>query len=167
MPPTTQQQSWQPAPPAPSGPAAVPAPKKKTGMIVAVVAVVVIIVVVVAFLALRGGSVTRSMTVSQFNTEMQANFANVNNGDTIIVTGQITDMIDNPIGPGSIVSLDGTVMTIFVDLPTTCAVGDSFTMTLTVTVITYQGQTGKWFVELGSVPDPINIAVPASAISCT
>ena len=167
MPPTTQQQSWQPALPAPSGPAAVPAPKKKTGMIVAVVAVVVIIVVVVAFLALRGGSVTRNMTVAQFNAEMQASFANTNDGDTITVTGGITEILDNPIGPGSIISLDGTVMTIFVELPLTCAVGDSFTMTLHVDVITYQGQSGRWFVELGSIPDPINVAVPASAISCT
>ena len=132
-----------------------------------VVGVVVIIVIIAAVFLLRGGGVTRNMTVTQFNAEMQAEFANVNAGDTVRVTGTISALIDNPIGLGSLVTLDGTLLTIFVDPPATCAAGDGFTMTLHVVVITYQGQTGKWFQELGSTPDPQNVSVPATAITCT
>jgi len=144
-----------------------PAPKRTRMVVGVVVGVVIIVVIIAAVFLLRGGGVTRNMTVTQFNTEMQAEFANANAGDTIRVTGTITDLTDNPIGPGSLVSLDGTLMTIFVDPPASCAVGDGLTMTLHVVVITYQGQTGKWFQELGTIPDPQNVTVPATAVTCT
>jgi len=152
---------WQPQPTAP--------PKQKTALIIGVVvAVVVVIVVILAALIMMGSPpVTRNITPGQFNSAMIDDFRSLNAGDTVVVTGYVTDFSPSPPPlTGSLVELDGTTLLMPLDPPLTCVSGSSFTMTLHVTVITSGGQSTKWFRELGDTVTSTPM-VPASAIHCT
>src|SRR3990172_3077401 len=177
------QPPWLPQSPPPQQPWIIPsagppmapaAPPMRMGPVLAAIAAAlvagVVLGVVLAFLAISrpptqtAGNVVR-MTVAEFNDAMLNSLRDLEIGDNLIVSGSITSILSAP-SSGSIVELDGTNLLFPVTVPSTCAVGDSLTMTLHVTVINFQGQTGKWFRELGDTPSS-SISVPSSAISCT
>jgi len=160
-PPQTQ---WQPPPDASAAPA--PAPKKKTGMIIGVVVAIVVVVVILVVVLMMGGK-TVTMTPAEFNAAATDDFPTLNSGDTLIVKGNdIGAIISNPLTAGSsIITVDGTLLALPVTLPSSCAVGTSFTATLHVTTISYGGANTKWLREFGTTYSTA-VSVPASAIVC-
>jgi len=151
-----------------------PAPKRKMGVIIAVVAVVAVVVVVLLVVLLMGGA-TKTLTPAQLNTELTSwatsspvgQFPGLSSGDTVKVSGTIDSILAVPPLTGSMVTLSGTALLFPVTLPSGCIVGDTLTMTLHITTVSYAGQSAEWIQELGTTPTPTGISIPASAISCT
>jgi len=173
-PPQTQ---WQP-PAAGATLAGAPAlgpPPKKTGLIIAVVAVVVVIVVVAVILVavlLLGGTVIKTLTPTEFNSELtswassQGQFPNLSPGDTVRVSGVITSISTFPPPlTGSLVGLGGIPLLFPVTLPSGCAQGDTMSFTLHVTTLSAGGQNVEWIQEWGSAYGA-SPSIPTSAISC-
>ena len=147
-------------------------------LIIAIVGVIVIVVValvvVLAFLAIPKPPVTplaRTMTASEFTTELsswgssQGQFPTLSPGETVVVSGTITDITSSPFSSGSMVTLDGTAFLLPINLPGACNVGDRMSVTLHIVTITQGGQTAEWIQELGSAGNP-DITLPASAVRC-
>jgi len=139
----------------------------------AVILALVIVVVILAVVLLMGGA-TKTLTPTQFNSELTSwatsnpigNFPNLNPGDTVKISGSIDSITAYPLGTGSIVTLSGTAFLFPVSLPSGCAVGDTLTLTLHITTISGGGQTVEWIQEFGTAYST-TFSIPASAIACT
>lgn len=153
------QQYQQPPPGQGYGPH--PPPKKFPVVPVLIIAVIIIVVLALLFLFVLGPG-TNSMTAAEWNAEysvyessyIEPNFPNLNDGDTVVITGQITDIDYSGdlwgYGDTTELELDGQTLDGLEwsgNLGNTYDVGDTVEITFHINSIGYAGYEYEYIQE--------------------